>query len=437
MTGAPLRRSVAAAAAVLGAVLPAGAGAAPEAPAFSAVLQVHELGFDGGFRLRLYEEPGYIPIPAGAGHLFLVAADSAEGRNAFFIPTDLAFEVGANQIYQVEFEQASDLFGQALGGKLRPGETQLGFILVPAAVRLDRYLPGRPDSVVIRYAHRRAAFSPAGPGERAEWEASVPRKLLAAGLNAWWEWERAMNGAPAMSDGEKAFLVGRLFGGDRSLLAGEGMSAEALRNAILRVGDRKLLEGPARQRVSPAYPEAARQAGVSGLVVALCYVNESGEVADAGVLASNTAHILNLSALVAAMDWRFPPANGPDGRPTDGWRLLPFQFELKSGRTAADSLAAASGDSTAYTPPRIVRKAEAEYPDKAYHHRIAGTVVYRATIGADGKLTQAELVKGVHPLLDQAALTALEHCLFLPASRNGVSVQGTIEVPYTFGGDGR
>jgi len=135
--------------------------AAPPSRAWIATLPVAELGFDGALRIRVFYAPGYIAFPPAAGHLFLVAADSSRGREAFFISSDLAFELGSRQVYPVEFERASDLFGQALGGRLRAGETQLGFVLVPSEAEVGDFLPGDPDSLRIRYANRRASFRPA------------------------------------------------------------------------------------------------------------------------------------------------------------------------------------------------------------------------------------------------------------------------------------
>ena len=402
--------------------------AAPDTLAYLAELRVKEFGFDGALRIRLFHLPGYLSLPPAAGHLFLVAADSASGRDAFFIPSDLTFELGSSQVYPVETEQASDPFGQLLGGKLRPGETQLGFLLVPDAVRFDRYLPAHPDSVVIRYAQFRAPLRRATAAQRKEWTTTMPRPFVAAALNAWWDWARAMNEAPDMNEGERRFFAERMFPGQGQILAEEGIPAEALRNAILRVGERRLLEGPARQRVAPRYPAVARRAGAHGLVVALCYVNDRGEVADASVLASNTVHMLNLAALSAAMEWRFPRVRGEDGAFLDGWRILPFQFRLPPP-AGVDTLAPGG---PGYEPPRIVKAVKARYPDKARRKRIHGTVIYRATIDARGKLVQATLVQGVHPLLDEAALEALEHTLFLPATRNGVPVRGEIDVPFPF-----
>ena len=414
---------------------------APDAPppseAWVADLDVDELGFDGAFRIRVFYAPDYIGFPAAAGHLFLVAADSSRGAEAFFISSDLAFEFGSREVYPVQFEQASDLFGQALGGRLRPGETQLGFVLVPSEAPVGAFLPGNPDSLRIRYANRRASFRRAGPGEIAGWTKrdSAPgarhRPQLLVGLDPGHAGSAAheRGGVPVLRRADVP-RSGRDpgQGGNEPRGAPErhppGGGAAAPRRAGPPAG-------------GSALPTAVRQMGIGGLVVALCYIDAKGEVADAVLLASNTVHLLNLSALSAAMQFRYPAAEGEDGKPTDGWRILPFQFRLEKPPAAAAAAGSGAAGDTAglggFRPPQIVRGEKPEYPEHARQKGIAGTVVYRATISPEGKLVEAALEKGVDPLLDQAALTALEHTLFLPASRGGVSVQGEILVPYTFG----
>lgn len=408
-------------------LLAMGTAPAVRAAPIAGELLVKELGTDAGLRIRVFTDPDFFPVPASTGHLVLVAADSSFGKNAFFIPTDLAFELGNRQVYRTEFEQCSDLFGQALGGRLRPGETQVGFIIVPPAVDLDAYLPDRPDSVVMRYANRRASLHAATPEDVAWWKEAVPQKVLAVGLDQWWSWVRVIDEeAPAMSEGDRRFFAERIFPGQGHILREEHISAEALRNAILRVGERRLLDSRSVQRVAPRYPVAVRQAGLGGLVIALCYIDAEGKVQDAQLLASNTVHLLNLYALAAAMDWRFQRTNGPDGKPADGWRLLPFQFRI------GESTALGKEETGDYVPPRVARAGQLDYPFDAKREKIKGTVVYRVTVDARGKLKQAVMVESVNPLLDHAALESIEKTLFYPATRNGKPVEGDLLMPFKF-----
>jgi len=396
---------------------------------YVARIDVKELGHDSGLRLRLYFEPGLVSLPSSSGHVFAVYADSATGSGAFFIPSDLAIEVGETQVYRVEVEQASDFQGRNLGGRLRPGDGMLGFLVIPGPVRVLENLPDHPESLVVRYAHCRAAFRAATDEEAAVWHGSAGRERLMTGLNAWWDWNRIAAEAAPLNAGEARFFAERLFPGQGELLLEGGVDPTALRNAILRVGERKLLQSLVTRRVAPSYPAAARQAGMEGLVVALAYVSTRGRVEDASVLASNTVHLLNVAALDAVLEWQFAPASDEEGRPQDGWRLIPFQFKLESGGAAGGTSPLSLAEDR---PPRLLKKIEAPYPEQARRARIAGTVIYRVTIGPQGKLLEAKLIQAVDPLLEEAALFALERSFFAPAQKNGDPVEGTLDVDYTF-----
>jgi TonB family protein len=435
---AALPGAAAAAAALPG---PAGAAdtalttAAPDssAVAYTARVRVDEPGFDGKLTLEVYHEPGWFPVPEAAGELVLVHALDGEGTHAFFIASDLAFEMGSTHVHRVAQEEASDLLGQALGGRLRPGEAQLGFALVPHAAGLGEWLAVSPDSVSVRYAHHRGRWRRASPEEMDSWHTAFERQLLAAALNLWWEWRVETGKAPEMSEGEKTFFAEMLLPGQGGLLAEEGVSHEALRNAILRFGERRLQEGAARRRVAPAYPAPARQLGVGGLVIVLAYVSQEGKVEDATILASTTAHMLNLAALSAATEWEFTVLAGPSGEALDGWRLLPFQFKLAEAEVPPALPDSVLAPVAMVVPPRILRAVEPRYPETARQRGLAGTVIYRVGVDARGKLARADLVQGVDPVLDQEALAALERTLFEPATRNGLPVPGEITVPFTFG----
>jgi protein TonB len=405
-----------------------GATEAGAGDGFVGVLEIDEPGFDAKLRIRVFYDPEFFNIAASAGHLVLVYADSASGEDAFFIPTDLAFELGDSQVYRVEFEQVSDLFGQALGGRLRPGETQLGFMVLPSQLEIESFVSRDPGSVVVRYAHHRAPLRTAPPEESAWWSQAFEKPLLGAGLNRWWEWVQTIDNAPGMDEGEQRLLAERVFPGQGHVLAEEGMSAVGLRNAILRVGEKRLLETRATQQVLPHYPAAALQAGVGGLVVALCYITPQGEVADAVVLASNTAHLLNLSALVATMDWRFSRVQSEDGTFLDGWKLLHSHFRAVVPVADADDKPGRAG----YQPPTVIRRAEPDYPFDAKRLKIKGTVVYRVTVDEEGRLVRAVLEQSVHPLVDQAALGAVERTRYLPATQDGEPVRGEIVLSYSF-----
>jgi TonB family protein len=71
------------------------------------------------------------------------------------------------------------------------------------------------------------------------------------------------------------------------------------------------------------------------------------------------------------------------------------------------------------------------YPAVAKSARIGGTVIVEATIGPDGKVADARVVKSV-PLLDQAALDAVTQWEYAPTRVRGVAVPVIITVAINF-----
>jgi len=59
------------------------------------------------------------------------------------------------------------------------------------------------------------------------------------------------------------------------------------------------------------------------------------------------------------------------------------------------------------------------YPSIAQSARVQGVVIVEATIGPDGKVSDARVLRSI-PLLDQAALDAVRQWVFTPTLLNGV-----------------
>jgi TonB family protein len=71
------------------------------------------------------------------------------------------------------------------------------------------------------------------------------------------------------------------------------------------------------------------------------------------------------------------------------------------------------------------------YPAAAKSAKIAGTVIIEATIGVDGKVIGAKVVRSV-PMFDQAALDAVKQWEYSPTLLNGVPVPVVITVTVKF-----
>jgi len=62
---------------------------------------------------------------------------------------------------------------------------------------------------------------------------------------------------------------------------------------------------------------------------------------------------------------------------------------------------------------------------------VSGVVIIEATIGANGRVTDAKVLRSI-PLLDQAALDAVKQWVFTPTLLNGVPVPVIMTVTVNF-----
>ena len=77
--------------------------------------------------------------------------------------------------------------------------------------------------------------------------------------------------------------------------------------------------------VSPEYPAIAKEAGVSGLVVAHLLVGRDGHVLEVRIDEDHSVLMLNEAAVRAARQWVFTPAFA-NNQPVAVWVAVPFNF---------------------------------------------------------------------------------------------------------------
>jgi TonB family protein len=77
------------------------------------------------------------------------------------------------------------------------------------------------------------------------------------------------------------------------------------------------------------------------------------------------------------------------------------------------------------TPPLVREETRTlpTYPEDAQRAGLEGTVVIKATIDEQGRSRDLVILRGLSPTLDQAALDAVRHWRFRPATRQGVPVR--------------
>jgi TonB family protein len=117
-----------------------------------------------------------------------------------------------------------------------------------------------------------------------------------------------------------------------------------------------------------------------------------------------------------------------------------------AGREAADAIAAKAKAAAAarakakaaavrvggqIKPPTKIKDVQPAYPAVARSTRVGGVVTIEAMIGPDGKVIDATVVRSI-PLLDQAALDAVQQWEYTPTLLNGVPVPVLVTVTINF-----
>lgn len=72
------------------------------------------------------------------------------------------------------------------------------------------------------------------------------------------------------------------------------------------------------------------------------------------------------------------------------------------------------------------------YPQQARDRKLEGEVMVNVLVGTAGEAVETRIVKGVDPLLDSAAVTALRKLKFTPATSEGTPLATWVEVPVGF-----
>src|SRR6185295_3761944 len=82
-------------------------------------------------------------------------------------------------------------------------------------------------------------------------------------------------------------------------------------------------------------------------------------------------------------------------------------------------------------PPMKTKDVRPSYPPIAQSARVQGVVIIEATIGPNGKVQDARVLRSI-PLLDSAALDAVRQWEFTPTLLNGVPVPVIMTVTVQF-----
>ena len=82
--------------------------------------------------------------------------------------------------------------------------------------------------------------------------------------------------------------------------------------------------------------------------------------------------------------------------------------------------------------PQLVRFVPPDYPEMARMSQIEGTVIVKVLVGPDGNVKDAQIIQGVHPMLNKSALAAARKAKFLPGKQRDIPVKAWMAIPYNF-----
>lgn len=185
------------------------------------------------------------------------------------------------------------------------------------------------------------------------------------------------------------------------------------------------------KKVEPVYPEEARKAKVSGVVILGVRTDTQGRVKNAMVYKSKDPLLVEPS-IDAVKQWVYDPLY-VKGKPVDAVFTVTVNFILREEKTRVGGVVGGviqTGDLE--KPPRLIRMIEPVYPEKARKEGIQGVVIIEATTDKKGNVIQAKILKSESSLLNQPAVDAVRQWKYEPMYKDGKPVGVTFTVNIMF-----
>jgi TonB family protein len=113
----------------------------------------------------------------------------------------------------------------------------------------------------------------------------------------------------------------------------------------------------------------------------------------------------------------------------DQLEALRFYVSVQSKK---DTEREAIDPSDATVKVRIMSKPEPQYTEEARQNQVVGTVILRAVLTADGRVTHILIIKTLPNGLTQRAVQAAQRIKFVPAMLNGRPVSMFVQLEYNF-----
>lgn len=206
-----------------------------------------------------------------------------------------------------------------------------------------------------------------------------------------------------------------------------------------------VMAGQLLTSVPPVYPQAARDAHVSGSVVMHAIISSEGAVRDLTVVSG--PEMLRDAAMDAVKQWTYKPFV-LNGRTTDVDTTITVNFSLTAASQGEGSSGTGPMQPALPTLPagrvrvssrvmagQQIKMVQPVFPTIAKTEHISGALVFNLLIGKDGKVKELSVIAGPEVLRERAA-EAVRQWEYKPYLLNGerVEVETQILMNIDFGG---
>jgi len=161
------------------------------------------------------------------------------------------------------------------------------------------------------------------------------------------------------------------------------------------------------QLVKPEYPDLARRAGLTGLVVLRVLINTEGKPVKTVVIKVENEIFIE-PAKKAAMETLFKPAI-QNGKPIMCWLNIPFRFSLNKDNELGKS----------YFVCEIIAGSYNYYPKELSDRFIEGKVKLLVRYDSNGQMISTEFTESTNSILDQKAIEFVKEKMKPESYKNG------------------
>ncbi|GAB6008332.1 TonB family protein [Dysgonomonas reticulitermitis] len=187
------------------------------------------------------------------------------------------------------------------------------------------------------------------------------------------------------------------------------------------------------------YPLMARESGVVGRVFTQVIVSKTGNIVEYSI--NKSVHpLLDQEALrvVKKMPKKGWTPGKVKGEPVNMYCIIPITFRMRVGvqdnkevyLKEMNSLPSYPGGETAM---HTFIQQKLEYPKEAQKKEIEGRVYLQFVVTETGEISDIEVSRSVHPLLDSEAIRVVKMMpKWIPAMENGEPVKAVFKLPMQF-----